>query len=70
MLEKKIRRYKLMDEHRRLVREGKLREANTILYLLRKGSVKLGLGDESYTVEILCERLGCRIRYSRSYNGI
>ena len=30
MLEKKIRRYKLMDEHRRLVREGKFREANTV----------------------------------------
>ena len=68
MLEKKIRRYKLMDEHRRLVREGKFREANTVLYLLRKGSVKLGLGDESYTVESLCEELGCRIRYSINYN--
>lgn len=68
MLEKKIRRYKLMDEHRRLVREGKFREANTVLYLLRKGNVKLGLGDESYIVESLCEGLGCRIRYSRNYN--
>lgn len=68
MLEKKIRRYVLMDAHRNMVREGKLREANTVLYLLRKGRVKLGLGDESFAVESLCEKLGCRIHYSRNYN--
>lgn len=33
MLEKKIRRYKLMDAHRKLVKEGKLMEAREVLYL-------------------------------------
>lgn len=36
MLERKIRRYKLMDAHRKLVREGKLLEGRLVLYLLRE----------------------------------
>lgn len=68
MLEKNIRRYKLIDEHRRLVREGKLIQANIVLHLLRKGKVALGLDDESYAVESLCEDIGCRISYSRNFN--
>lgn len=70
MLEKKILRYKLMDTHRKLVREGKLLEAREVLRLLRKGRVKLGLGDVDWEVERLCEELGCRIRYSsRGYTA-
>lgn len=68
MLEKKIRRYKIMDAHRKLVREGKLLEARDILYLLRKGRIALGLGDEAWNVERICEELGCRIRYTRGGN--
>lgn len=68
MLEKKIRRYKIMDAHRKLVREGKLLEAREVLRLLRKGSIKLYLGDVDWTVESLCEELGCKIFYdSRGY---
>lgn len=66
MLEKKIRRYKLMDAHRELVREGKLLEAREVLRLLRKGSIKLYLGDVDWNVERLCEELGCRINYGRN----
>lgn len=70
MLEKKILRYKLMDAHRKLVREGKLLEARELLRLLRKGRVKLGLDDVSWEVERLCEELGCRINYSgRGYTA-
>lgn len=70
MLEKKILRYKLMDTHRVLVRQGKLLEAREILRLLRKGYIKLGLGDVEWEVERLCEELGCRIRYSsRGYTA-
>ena len=65
MLEKEIRRYKLMDAHRKLVREGKLLEAREILKLLRKGNIKLYLGDVDFAVECLCEELGCRIYYDR-----
>lgn len=66
MLEKKIRRYKIMDAHRQLVREGKLLEARELLRLLRKGRVKLGLDNVSWDVESLCEELGCKITYSRN----
>ncbi len=66
MLEKKIRRYKLMDAHRKLVKEGKLLEAREVLYLLRKGKISLGLGDVGWNVERLCEELGCRIICKRN----
>ncbi|GFI23412.1 hypothetical protein IMSAGC011_02200 [Lachnospiraceae bacterium] len=38
MLEKKIRKYKLMDTHRELVRQGKLLEARLLLKFLRNCS--------------------------------
>lgn len=66
MLEKKIRRYKLMDAHRKLVKEGKLLEAREVLYLLRKGKISLGLEDVGWNVERLCEELGCRIICKRN----
>lgn len=66
MLEKKIRRYKLMDAHRKLVKEGKLMEAREVLYLLRKGKISLGLGDVEWNVERLCEELGCRMICKRN----
>lgn len=68
MLEKKIRKYKLMDTHREWVRQGKFLEARRLLRLLRDGKVALGLGDTDWIVEKLCEDAGCRINYSTSYN--
>lgn len=65
-LEKKIRRYKLMDIHRELIRTGKFQEARLILKLLRKGSIKLYLSDMDFSVECICEDLGCRINYGRN----
>ena len=71
MLEKKIRRYKLMDAHRELVRTGKLYEAHLVMELLRKGKLKLYLGDADWNVEKLCEDLGCRFGYnSRGYTAM
>ena len=66
MLGKKIRRYKLMDAHRELVRSGKLLEARLVLKLLQKGSIKLYLSDVDWSVECLCEELGCRINCGRN----
>jgi hypothetical protein len=70
MLDKKIRRYKLMDIHREFVRSGKLFEAREILWLLRKGRTTLGLSDEAYEVERVCEDLGCNMRYGRNFNTV
>ena len=69
MLEKKIRRYKLMDAHRELIRGGAYRQAQLVLRLLRDGKVTLWLDDDSYAVEMLCEGLGCHIWYSRNGNS-
>lgn len=64
MLEKRIRRYRLMDAHKSLVREGKYSEAKEVLTLLRRGRVKLGLSDPDWNVERLCEDMGFPIGYS------
>lgn len=65
MLEKMIRRYKVMDTHRELVKTGKYLEAKYILRLLREGSVTLRLSDLDFEVECICEKLGCSIYYDR-----
>lgn len=64
MLEKKIRKYKLMDTHREWVRQGKLLEARQLLKLLKNGKISLGTGDADWAVEKLCEDAGCHISYS------
>lgn len=68
MLEKKIRRYKAMEIHRDLVRKGKFKVAKILLKLLKNNKVKLGLDDDSWEVEMICQNLGCRMSYdSRGY---
>lgn len=68
MLEKKIRRYKLMEKHMEFVRCGKYMQAREIMWLLRKGNVRLGFRDYEWEVERFCEDIGCRINYGRNYN--
>lgn len=68
MLDKKIRRYKLMGAHRDLVKKGLFRQAQLVLRLLRDGKVTLWLDDDSYAVEMLCEEMGCRIWYDSRGN--
>ena len=49
----------------------KLYEAYLVLELLRKGKLKLYLGDADWNVEKLCEDLGCRFGYnSRGYTAM
>lgn len=66
MLKNKIRRYKMMDAHRNLVKTGKLPEARLILRLLRNGIITLDLSDTDWNVETICEKLDCQITYSRN----
>ena len=44
-LERRIIRYRLIDQHRVLVRAGAYETASVILRLLRRGHVHLGLRD-------------------------
>lgn len=57
-------RHKLIDEHLKLVKKGKYNQARLILRLLRRGKIKLGLGDDCWAVEMICEDIGCHINYS------
>jgi hypothetical protein len=69
MLDKKIRRYKMMDIHRELIRTGKMQEARKILSLLKNGKVDLWLSDTDWNVEVICEELDCRMRYRSNGNS-
>lgn len=64
-LKRKMRRYKLMEEHMELVRKGQYGAARVLMELLKYGRVTLWLDDSSWTVELICERVGCRIWYDR-----
>lgn len=64
-LKKKIRRYMLMEKHREMVHSGKFGAARILLKMLREGKVTLRLDDDSYIVEIECEKAGCHIWYDR-----
>lgn len=67
-LKSKLLKAKVMNAYSESVRSGKLREAWLLLALLRYGKISLGLGDAGFAVERILEGLGCRIRYSHSYN--
>lgn len=52
-----------------MVRKGQYGAAKVLMELLKKGKVTLWLDDDSFTVELICEQVGCRIWYdSRRYN--
>lgn len=59
-LERRMIRYRLMDQHRALVRAGAYETANCILRLLRHDSVRLGLRDAEWEAEMILEAAGLR----------
>ena len=62
-------RYRMIEKHLQLVREGKYDVAHYIIRLLNKRECTVGLGDDAgYVFEITAENCGCRISYSRNYN--
>lgn len=63
-MKKKLRKYKLMELHEKLVKTGRYAEAKNILRLLRTGSVVLGLSDVDHSTEKLLESAGCPVSYS------
>lgn len=68
-LEKKIRRYKLIEVHQSLVKEGNLFAARKLLHFLKDGNIVLGLSDDDYEVESILEKAGCRFSYGRNFNS-
>lgn len=57
-LERRIVRYRLMDQHRALVRAGSYEAAELVLRLLRRGYVRLGLRDSDWEAEMVLEAAG------------
>lgn len=60
-LDLKLKRYKLFEEHRSLVRSGRLLEAKRILYFLRTGFIRLAFDDVSWGVEQVLDDCGFHI---------
>ena len=67
-LKRKMRRYKLMEKHMELVRKGQYGAARVLMKLLKDNRVTLWLDDDSWTVELICEKAGCRIWYEKNGN--
>lgn len=66
MLQKNIRRYKIVEKHIEWVKTGEYVAARNLLWLLRKGYVKLGLGNTDWQTESFLEGVGCSVRYDRN----
>lgn len=60
----KIKRYKLIEKHRELVRGDAedMEAARRLLHFLQRGEIRLGLGDSDWHVEVELEKVGVHIR--------
>lgn len=67
MIDKQIRRYKIIEKHIHYTAHGMYDEAKLLLKLLINGSVKLGLEDYEAIVEFFLEDIGCKKIYSRDF---
>ena len=67
MLKKNMRKYKIIEKHIELVRNGQYIVARNLLWLLRKGYISLGLGDADYETESFLESIDCPVSYDRRY---
>lgn len=68
-IEYQIIRYKIMDQHRALVRVGAYGVAWFIFRLLREGRVRLGLWDDAWEAEQTLIAAGLRPSYTRNGNS-
>lgn len=66
MIKKNIRKYKIIEKHIEWTKSGNYVAARNLLWLLRKGYVKLGLGNTDYETESFLESIDCPVFYGRS----
>ncbi len=67
-IQDRILRYRIIEKHIQLVREGDLQTAWGLLYLLRHGKINFGLFPYSAKTESILDKLGCKAYYSRNYS--
>lgn len=60
-------RYQIIIKHKELVKHGDYLTARTLLELLRKNRVAVGLNDVGHNVETFLENIGLRATYIRNY---
>ena len=71
-LEKKLIKYRLFDRHKALVKGSPedMQVAHRLLGFLRRGEIRLGLGDVDWRLEQELEAAGVHISYSgRGYSA-
>ena len=66
MLKKNIRKYKIIEKHMELTKSGNYIVARNLLWLLRKGYVKLGLGVPDWETEMFLVSIDCPVFYGRN----
>lgn len=66
MIKTTLRKYKIIEKHIELVKSGRYDEAKNLLHLLRKGQIRLGLGDIDFNTECFLESIDCPVKYSRN----
>lgn len=66
-LRKSCIRYQIIIKHTELVKNGDYLAAKTLLELLRRQHIAVGLNDVGYTVETFLEGIGLRATYSHTY---
>ena len=66
MVKKNIRKYKIVERHMEWVKSGNYIAARNLLWLLRKGYIKLGLGGPDWETEIFLESIDCPAFYGRN----
>lgn len=67
MLKEKMLRYKVMEFHKQLVRNGQYIAAKRILKFLIRKRIALGMNDVDWFLETSLEKIGCRISYTGRY---
>lgn len=67
-LKSNIIKYRLIEEHIKTVKSGELVLARELLFLLQKHQIKVGPNDIGCKLELIAEKCGCRISYSRNYD--
>lgn len=60
-------RYQIIIKHKELVKNGDYLTARTLLELLRKKRISVGLNDVGHAVETFLEDIGLRATYSHGY---
>ena len=64
-LNKNIRKYKLIDIHLNLIREGKYFIARDLLRFIVERNITLGLSDTDWELEKILNEVGCKLSYGR-----